>query len=222
MMPEYTHVTHGFPPLFDAESRTLILGSMPSPKSREQAFYYGHPQNRFWRVLAAVFGAGYYGVLLRPRIGDAVTNCAVLAYILVSCLSMAAALGLDKRDARNGHPRFLFAAGIVMTFSAWLSDIKLGEKNFVWYYYIPAAVLALALGLLAPHLFVLWLYEISAGSVVLSWVIVIGYPLVITGTVLTFYFIHFRKVVMNFTIIIFFIKNITTIYKTLWSSIITG
>jgi hypoxanthine-DNA glycosylase len=56
-MPEYTHVTHGFPPLFDAESRTLILGSMPSPKSREQAFYYGHPQNRFWRVLAAVFGA---------------------------------------------------------------------------------------------------------------------------------------------------------------------
>ena len=87
----------------------------------------------------------------------------------------------------------LFAAGIVMTFSAWLSDIKLGEKNFVWYYYIPAAVLALALGLLAPHLFVLWLYEISAGSVVLSWVIVIGYPLVITGTVLTFYFIHFRK-----------------------------
>ena len=57
MMPEYTHVTHGFPPLFDAESRTLILGSMPSPKSREQAFYYGHPQNRFWRVLAAVFGA---------------------------------------------------------------------------------------------------------------------------------------------------------------------
>ncbi len=54
---EYTHVTHGFPPLFDAESRTLILGSMPSPKSREQAFYYGHPQNRFWRVLAAVFGA---------------------------------------------------------------------------------------------------------------------------------------------------------------------
>lgn len=87
----------------------------------------------------------------------------------------------------------LFAAGIVMTFSAWLSDIKLGEKKFVWYYYIPAAVLALGLGLLAPHLFILWLYEISVGSAAISWVIVIGYPLAIIGTLLAFYFIHFRK-----------------------------
>ena len=53
-MKEYTHVTHEFPPLYDAESRVLILGSIPSPKSREQHFYYGHPQNRFWRVMAAV------------------------------------------------------------------------------------------------------------------------------------------------------------------------
>ena len=49
----YTHVTHEFDPLFDADCTTLILGSIPSPKSREQAFYYGHPQNRFWKVMAA-------------------------------------------------------------------------------------------------------------------------------------------------------------------------
>ena len=79
-------------------------------------------------VLAAVFGAGYYGVLLRPRIGDAVTNCAVLAYILVSCLSMAAALGLDKRDARNGHPRFLFAAGIACLL---ISDLLIAQRRFL-------------------------------------------------------------------------------------------
>lgn len=53
---EYTHVTHNFPPIFAPDSRALILGSIPSPKSREQAFFYGHPQNRFWPVLAAVFG----------------------------------------------------------------------------------------------------------------------------------------------------------------------
>ena len=53
-MADYLHVTHEFPPLYDAECRTLILGSIPSPKSREQAFYYGHPQNRFWKVMAAV------------------------------------------------------------------------------------------------------------------------------------------------------------------------
>lgn len=53
---DYIRVTHNFPPLFAPDSRVLILGSMPSPKSREQAFFYGHPQNRFWSVLAAVFG----------------------------------------------------------------------------------------------------------------------------------------------------------------------
>ena len=49
-------VTHPFPPVVDTGCHTLILGSFPSVKSRENAFYYGHPQNRFWRVLAAVFG----------------------------------------------------------------------------------------------------------------------------------------------------------------------
>ena len=47
---------HPFGPLFDRNSRILILGSFPSVKSREQQFFYGHPQNRFWKVVAAVFG----------------------------------------------------------------------------------------------------------------------------------------------------------------------
>ena len=51
-----TLVTHEFPALYDRNSRVLLLGSIPSPKSREQGFYYGHPQNRFWKVLAAVLG----------------------------------------------------------------------------------------------------------------------------------------------------------------------
>ncbi len=50
-------IKHPIAPVFDACSEVLILGSFPSVKSREQAFFYGHPQNRFWRVLAAVFGA---------------------------------------------------------------------------------------------------------------------------------------------------------------------
>ncbi len=48
-------IKHPIPPLYDENSRILILGSFPSVKSRETAFFYGHPQNRFWRVLAAVF-----------------------------------------------------------------------------------------------------------------------------------------------------------------------
>ena len=48
-------IVHPFQPLFDAASRILILGSFPSVRSREQRFFYGHPQNRFWRVTSAVF-----------------------------------------------------------------------------------------------------------------------------------------------------------------------
>ena len=52
----YEHIEHGIPPVFNAESRVLILGTMPSPKSRENGFYYMHPQNRFWRVISTVLG----------------------------------------------------------------------------------------------------------------------------------------------------------------------
>lgn len=55
MMKEYEHLTHTFEPVFNRESKILILGSFPSVKSRENNFYYGHPQNRFWKVLARIF-----------------------------------------------------------------------------------------------------------------------------------------------------------------------
>lgn len=51
------HQIHPIPPLYDSESKILILGSFPSVKSREARFFYGHPQNRFWRVVSAVVGA---------------------------------------------------------------------------------------------------------------------------------------------------------------------
>lgn len=48
-------VVHPFAPVYDRDSRVLLLGSIPSPKSRETRFYYGHPQNRFWLVLSRLF-----------------------------------------------------------------------------------------------------------------------------------------------------------------------
>ncbi len=49
-------IFHPIEPVFDKNSKILILGSFPSVKSREQMFFYGHRQNRFWRVVSAVFG----------------------------------------------------------------------------------------------------------------------------------------------------------------------
>lgn len=55
-MEEYKNIVHTFEPVWDKDSKLLVLGTFPSVKSRENNFYYGHPQNRFWKVIAAVTG----------------------------------------------------------------------------------------------------------------------------------------------------------------------
>lgn len=77
-------MTHPIPPVYDEKSKILILGSFPSIASRETGFFYGHPQNRFWRVLAALFGEAVPGtieekkaLLLRNRVAlwDVIQSC---------------------------------------------------------------------------------------------------------------------------------------------------
>ena len=84
---EYQHLEHEFPPVFDTNSRILILGSFPSVKSREQQFYYGHPQNRFWKILSALTERkipsdrnGRRGFLLAQRIAlwDVIDSCDII------------------------------------------------------------------------------------------------------------------------------------------------
>ena len=53
---EKSREIHNIPPLYDKNARVLILGSFPSVKSRQAAFFYAHPQNRFWPTLATLFG----------------------------------------------------------------------------------------------------------------------------------------------------------------------
>lgn len=56
MAKEYQHLSHGFEPVFDERSRTLVLGSFPSVLSRKNDFYYGNPSNRFWHLIATIAG----------------------------------------------------------------------------------------------------------------------------------------------------------------------
>ncbi len=83
---EPRRVFHPFEPIYDGNSRILILGSFPSVKSREQQFYYGHPQNRFWKVIAALYGrevpvtVGEKKTLLlecRLALWDSVASCVI-------------------------------------------------------------------------------------------------------------------------------------------------
>lgn len=78
---------HEFEPVFDEKSRILILGSLPSVKSREQGFYYGHPRNLFWRVVSEICGETLpqsieekKAMLLNHRIAvwDVVAECDII------------------------------------------------------------------------------------------------------------------------------------------------
>jgi hypoxanthine-DNA glycosylase len=71
-------LVHPWPPLYRSDSKVLILGTFPSPKSRETGFYYGHPQNVFWRTLADVLG----------REEPAAEVCARKAFLLESRVAL--------------------------------------------------------------------------------------------------------------------------------------
>lgn len=79
-------IAHQIAPVFDERSKVLILGTMPSPRSREVGFYYGHPQNRFWKVLGILFDSpipddneGKSAWLLDHRIAlwDVLASCSI-------------------------------------------------------------------------------------------------------------------------------------------------
>lgn len=75
---------HPIAPLYDENSRILILGSFPSVKSREQMFFYGHPQNRFWKVISRVFGESEPKTIEEKK-SFALRNCVALWDVIASC-----------------------------------------------------------------------------------------------------------------------------------------
>ena len=77
-------IVHPIPPFYDQSSRILILGSFPSVKSRESGFFYGHPQNRFWRVLSTVFGESVPETIEEKK-AQLLTHRVALWDVIASC-----------------------------------------------------------------------------------------------------------------------------------------
>lgn len=98
-MTQHQHITHPFPPVFDENSRVLILGSFPSVKSREVSFYYGNPQNRFWRVLAALFGGDMPSTVEEKR-AFLLSHGIALWDVIASC----DIVGSDDSSIKNALP----------------------------------------------------------------------------------------------------------------------
>ena len=105
------HVIHTISPIVSSESEILILGTMPSPKSREQAFYYAHPQNRFWPALALALGEEKPAsieekttLLLRHRLA--------LWDVLASCEITGASDASIKNPVANDIPALIARSSI--------------------------------------------------------------------------------------------------------------
>ena len=120
-------VTHEFDAFFNKYSRVLILGTIPSPKSREQGFYYGHPQNRFWKVLADVLDEEFPQTV-KERKGFLKRNHIALWDVLESC-EIKGASDVSIRNARpNDMNRILQAADIRAIFATGAKAAQLYKK----------------------------------------------------------------------------------------------
>lgn len=120
-------VTHEFDAFFDKDSRVLILGTIPSPKSREQGFYYGHPQNRFWKVLADVLGEEFPQTVEDRKV-FLKRNHIALWDVLESC-EIKGASDVSIRNARpNDMNRILREADIQAIFVAGTKAAQLYKK----------------------------------------------------------------------------------------------
>lgn len=104
-------VEHPFPPLFDEESKVLVLGSFPSVKSREAQFFYHHPQNRFWKVISSVFDEPVPNTIEEKR-ALLLRNKIALWDVIQSCEIVGSADSSIKNVIANDLSRILKQAQI--------------------------------------------------------------------------------------------------------------
>lgn len=120
-------VSHTFNPVYDENSQVLILGTIPSPKSRQYGFYYGHPQNRFWRVLSDV---------LDEPLPDSIPNKKELLLrhhialwdVLASCEITGAKDSSIRGAVANDFSEILSATCIAAVFTTGKKATNLYEK----------------------------------------------------------------------------------------------
>jgi len=111
-----THITHTVNPIYDANSKILILGTMLSPKSREVGFYYSHPQNRFWRTIAEVLGADV-PMTIEEKTNLLHVNGIALWDVLASCLISGADDSSIKDAVPNDFTQLFETADIKAVFT---------------------------------------------------------------------------------------------------------
>jgi len=118
-------VTHPWPPIYDENSRVLILGTMPSPKSLEYGFYYGNPQNCFWRVLSNALSLAEPAPDRQSRTDFMLINGIALWDVLKSCEIEGASDGSIKNPVANDFSALLARSKIYKVFTTGKAATRL-------------------------------------------------------------------------------------------------
>ena len=121
-------ITHTIPPVYDKNSKILILGTMPSPKSREVGFYYSHPQNRFWKTIAAVLGV-QFPATIEEKVSLLYANGIALWDVLASCKIDGADDSSIKDAVVNDFTQLFETAGINAVFTTGKKATDLFKKH---------------------------------------------------------------------------------------------
>lgn len=124
---EYTQHIHEIEPVFNERSRVLLLGTFPSPKSRELGFFYGHPQNRMWKVLAAVTGEDMPQTVEERRV-FLLRNGIAMWDVLASCTIKGASDASIQNAVPNDLSRILDTAPIERVYATGAKAHELYQR----------------------------------------------------------------------------------------------
>ena len=120
-------IIHPFAPVYNAESKILILGTIASPKSREYGFFYGHPQNSFWRVLANIFDIAF-PESIEDKTRFLLENKIALWDVLHSCEITGADDNSIKNPVVNNFSEILNGSEIKNIFTTGKTATRLYDK----------------------------------------------------------------------------------------------
>jgi len=139
---ELQTIAHPFEPVYDSQSKILILGTMASPKSREYGFFYGHPQNNFWRVLANIFDVKLFETIDEKKKFLLDHHIAVWD-VLYSCEISGADDGSIKNPVVNDFTEMIINSQINTIFTTGITATKLynkycAEKTGIFPIYLPS------------------------------------------------------------------------------------
>ena len=154
-------ITHPWGPVFDERSKVLILGTIPSPKSREMGFAYGHPQNVFWKTLAAVLGKEEPAYAVDERRAFALENRIAIWDVLHSCEIDGASDMSIKDPVPNKFAPLLEKTGIEKIFTTGkkateLFSLLCAEESGLASVYLPSTSPANRAMQAKPEFMLLW------------------------------------------------------------------